>query len=88
MLQETPVLLVDEATATLDATTAYDVTNAILSMEGLTRIVVTHRMEESLLRRYDKIYVLRSGKLAEAGTFDELMAQKDLFYSLYTVSQN
>ena len=87
LLQEAPVLLVDEATAALDANTAYEVSSAILSLDGVTRIVVTHRMEEGLLRQYDKIYVLRSGRLAEAGTFEGLMAQKGLFYSLYTVSQ-
>ena len=41
LLRQTPVLLIDEATAALDAATAYSVSAAILAIEGLTRIVVT-----------------------------------------------
>ncbi|MDO5378903.1 MAG: ABC transporter ATP-binding protein [Clostridia bacterium] len=82
LLRETPVLLVDEATSALDAQTAYEVTSAILGIENLTRIVVTHRLEESLMKRYDEIIVLRGGRIAERGTYDALMAQKGTFYSL------
>lgn len=81
------VLLVDEATAALDAQTAYQVADSILGLEGLTRIVVTHSLDENLLRRYDGILALKSGNIVESGSFDELMEQKGYFYSLYTVSQ-
>ncbi len=87
LLHETPILLVDEATASLDAETAFTVTNAILDIAGLTRIVVTHRLESALLSRYDEILVMKGGSIAERGSFDELMAKRELFYSLYTVSQ-
>ncbi|MGN1002459.1 MAG: ABC transporter ATP-binding protein [Oscillospiraceae bacterium] len=87
LLRGTPVMLVDEATAALDAETAAAVTNSILDISGLTRIVVTHRLEEAILRRYDKIYVLRGGTVEEAGSFGELMEKKGYFYSLFTVSQ-
>lgn len=87
LLRKSSVLLVDEATAALDAETAYQVSNAILDLDGLTRIVVTHALDENLLRRYDGILVLKSGTLLEQGSFDELMAKKQYFYSLYTVSQ-
>lgn len=80
-------MLVDEATAALDAETAFSVTNSILSISGLTRIIVTHRLEEALLRKYDEILVLRNGKVEEHGTFAELMDKKEYFYSLFTVSQ-
>ena len=53
----------------------------------MTRIVVTHRLEEALLRRYDGILVLKDGALVEAGTFDQLIRQRKYFYSLYTISQ-
>ncbi len=88
LLQGTPVLLIDEATAALDAATAFEVTQAILDIRGLTRIVVTHRLEEPLLRRYDGILVLRGGRIAEQGTYAELMARQGLFYALYTVAQS
>lgn len=87
LLRETPVLLVDEATAALDAATAFAVTDSILSLEGLTRILVTHRLEETLLKRFDGILVLKNGQIAEEGTFEELMEKKAYFYSLFTVSQ-
>ena len=88
LVRETPVLLVDEATAALDAETAYAVTNEILDIEGLTRIIITHSLEEPLLRRYDEIIVVQGGRITEKGGFDELMAEKGYFYSLYNVFQN
>ncbi|MDD6678935.1 MAG: ABC transporter ATP-binding protein [Firmicutes bacterium] len=87
LLRKSQVLLADEATAALDAQTAYQVSSAILDLEGLTRIVVTHALDESLLSRYDCILTLKNGQIAEAGTFRELMEKKGFFYSLYTVAQ-
>lgn len=87
LLRGTPVMLVDEATAALDAETAYAVSNSILDISRLTCIVVTHRLEESLLRKYDEILVLKNGMLEENGTFDALMEKKQFFYSLFTISQ-
>lgn len=87
LLRSPSVLLLDEATAALDAETAYRVTDRILNLEGMTRIVVTHRLEEALLRRYDGILVLKDGALVEMGTFDQLIQQRKYFYSLYTISQ-
>lgn len=87
LLRQAPVLLVDEATAALDKETAFQVSGAILDLDGLTRVVVTHALDEALLRRYDSILVLKNGAVAECGRFDELMARKGYFYSLYTVAQ-
>lgn len=87
LLSNTPVMFMDEATAALDNETAFTVTSAILDIEDMTRIVVTHRLEEALLRRYDKILVLRSGKIEQSGTFDELMSHEGYFKSLYEVSK-
>ena len=87
LLQSTPVLLADEATASLDSATAFEITSSILSLEGITRILVTHRLEESLLRRFDEILVLKDGRLTEHGSFDSLMENKAYFYSLFTISQ-
>ena len=88
LVRETPVLLMDEATAALDAETAYSVTKEILSIDDLTRIIITHGLEESLLRCYDEIIVIQGGKIAEKGKFDELMENKGYFYSLYNVFQS
>ena len=87
LLKRASVLLVDEATAALDAQTAHQITSDILDLAGVTRIVVTHTLEQAALRRFDGILVLKDGRIAESGSFDDLMAQKGYFYALYTVSQ-
>lgn len=87
LLKKSSVLLADEVTAALDAQTAHRVSSDILDLQGITRIVVTHTLEESLLRRYDKIFVLRGGRIEEAGNFADLMANKGYFYALFTVAQ-
>ena len=87
LLKKSQVLLVDEATAALDAETAYQVSNAILGLNDITSIVVTHSLDEGLLRQYDSIITLKNGSIVETGTFDEVIAEKGYFYSLFTISQ-
>lgn len=87
LLKRSQVLLVDEATAALDPQTAYQVSSALLDLKDITRIVVTHDLDGALLKRYDCILTLKNGTLTEVGSFEELMAQKGYFYSLYTVAQ-
>ncbi len=87
LLKETPVLMMDEATAALDNATAKAVSDAILSIDNLTRIIVTHKLEESTMRKYDEIIVLNHGVIVEKGKFDVLMDNKKYFYSLFNVSQ-
>lgn len=87
LLRNASVLLVDEATAALDAQTARQVSGSILDLEDVTRIVVTHALDAPLLRRYDCILAMKNGTIAESGSFDELMRRKGYFYSLYTVTQ-
>ena len=86
LLKKSKVLLCDEATSALDADTAFKVTDDILNLSGILRIVITHSLDEILLKRYDEILVLKDGKIEEKGGFDELMAKKGYFYALYTVA--
>ena len=87
LLRKTPVLFVDEATASLDAETSFEVLDAIMKLDGYTRIIVTHDLDENILRRCNGLFALKKGEVSEQGTFDELMDQKGYFYSLFTVSQ-
>ena len=83
LLRKTPVLFVDEATASLDAETL----DAILKLDGYTRVIVTHDLDENILRRCTGLFALKNGTVTEQGTFDDLMEKKGYFYSLFTVSQ-
>lgn len=87
LLRNSSVLLVDEATSALDNETAYNISQSILDLKDLTRIVVTHRLEDNLLKQYDSLLVFNNGELVEKGKFDDLMEKKEYFYSLYMVSK-
>lgn len=77
----------DEATASLDNSTALMVENAILNINDITRIIVTHRFNENIMKKYDEIIVMNKGSIIERGTFDELINGRGYFYSLYNVSK-
>ena len=85
-IRKTPIVLMDEATSNLDNQAAYNVEKDILTREDLTAILVTHKLSGDLLRLYDAILVIKNGKIAESGSFDELMSRKKEFYNLYCIS--
>lgn len=86
-MKRASVLLADEATAALDAETAHQVTSDLLALTGVTRIIVTHALEESLLRRFNGMFVMKDGRIVESGSFDDLMARRGYFHALFTVAQ-
>lgn len=85
LLRKSPILILDEATASLDNETAYSIEDTILDMKNTTLISVTHKLWGSLLNKYDKIFVIQDGKIIEQGSFKELIDLKGYFYSLYTI---
>ena len=87
LLRGAKVLLADEATSALDNETAKRVSDAILALDGYTRVVVTHRLDAAQLARYDAILMMKNGALVESGSFGELMERRGQFCALYTVSE-
>ncbi|MCL2188054.1 MAG: ABC transporter ATP-binding protein/permease [Defluviitaleaceae bacterium] len=86
MIKGSEAIFLDEATASLDNETAYEIEKSLLETPETTCIFITHRYTKSLLQKCDGILVMRNGELVETGTFDELYERKDYFYSLYTVN--
>ena len=88
LLRNTSILLMDEASSALDEKTVDEIMHSILDMPDTTSLVITHRLNSTLLKKYDGICVLHHGKIIEFGPFDELMKNKGLLYSLVLLSQN
>lgn len=82
LLKDTKVLLVDEATSALDAETSYLIMNSILKLDDITRIFITHDLDKEMMKKFDEIIVLKEGRIIEKGKYDELISNKDYFYSL------
>lgn len=82
MLKNAPILLLDEATSALDTTSERQVQEALTRlMENRTTLVIAHRL--STIQQADVIYVLDKGKVAEAGTHEELLAKGGFYAALY-----
>lgn len=87
ILKDVPIFLMDEATAALDNTTSFAIESAVLNANGITKIIVTHKLNPNLLRKYDNIIVLKNGKISEKGNFEELLQKNGDFAALYKISE-
>lgn len=86
LIKQAELLFMDEATSALDNETSSSVMNSVLDIEGLSKIVITHKLEEKILKRFDEILVIKNGKVYENGTFEELIDKNGLFRSLYELA--
>lgn len=86
LLKNAPIVLLDEATASLDPENEVLIQQAISKLiEGKTVIVIAHRLRT--IAGADKIIVMDQGKAVEQGTHEELMREKGLYERLYTIQQ-
>lgn len=85
MLTKPPMLILDEATSSIDTRTELKISDAFGKlMEGRTSFVVAHRL--STIVRSDKILVMENGRVAEQGTHAELLAKQGAYAELYNSS--
>ena len=82
ILKKTPIILLDEATSSLDAETESKIQKAISFLtEGRTTIVIAHRL--STILNADKIYVINNGKVAGEGKHEDLLISSDIYKNFY-----
>ncbi|TFH08858.1 MAG: ABC transporter ATP-binding protein [Candidatus Atribacteria bacterium] len=82
ILADPRILILDEATSSVDTRTEIQIQRALLElMKGRTSFVIAHRL--STIRKADKIVVIEDGEIVEQGHHDELLAQRGAYYRLY-----
>jgi subfamily B ATP-binding cassette protein MsbA len=82
ILKESPIILLDEATSSLDADSEEIVQNAILNLtKNKTTLVIAHRL--STIHKADKIFVLKQGQIIDSGNHDFLINNSNEYKSLY-----
>ena len=83
VLKNSPIILLDEATSSLDSESEEKVQNAIINLtKNKTTLVIAHRL--STIIRADKIFVLNQGKIADIGTHSELLKSSMIYKTLYS----
>ena len=82
LVKKSQLLLLDEATSALDNETSSSITNNLLAIDNTTKIMITHRLDEEILSKFDEIIVMKNGNIVEYGTYKELMDNNATFKSL------
>ena len=83
VLKNSPIILLDEATSSLDAVSEEKVQNAVINLtKNKTTLVIAHRL--STIIRADKIIVVNQGQIADIGTHNELLKNSMIYKNLYS----
>lgn len=86
VLKDSPILILDEATSSVDTETELLIQQALERLiKGRTTIIIAHRL--STVRNADRIVALEGTRIVEAGTHEELLVKKGLYHKLYTAQQ-
>lgn len=86
LIRKTPILLLDEATSSLDNQVTTEIENSILEIQDLTALIVTHKLNETILKKYNRILFMKNGVIVEDGSFGDLMNRRGEFYKLFELS--
>ena len=86
LIRKTPILLLDEATSSLDNQVTTEIESSILDIQNLTALVITHKLNENILKKYDRILFMKAGVIVEDGSFSDLMYRRGEFYKLFELS--
>ena len=82
LVKKSQLLLLDEATSALDNETSASITNNLLAIDNTTKIMITHRLDEEILSKFDEIIVMKNGNIVEYGNYKKLMDNNATFKSL------
>ncbi len=81
LLTQAPVLILDEATSSLDVLTEKKIVDNLMAMTDKTIVFVAHRL--SIAQRTDRVIVMDQGKIIEEGSHKDLLAAKGFYYTLF-----
>jgi len=85
LIQNKPLLILDEGTSAVDRQTGADIENRLLRRHNLTLITITHSLDEEMLSQYDEIIYMEEGSIIEHGSFDDLVKQDGKFSNYLSV---
>lgn len=87
LLAGAKVFILDEITSNLDVSKERYIEELIMNIEGVTVIMITHRINDATLNKADEVLVMKSGRIQERGTFSDLMRAKGLLYGFKMIAE-
>lgn len=81
LIQNKPLLILDEGTSAIDKQTGTDIERRLLEREDLTLITITHSLDADLLDQYDEVIYMEEGQVIEQGSYEELISKEGEFWN-------